>query len=427
MSNIEKLDDNKYKVTFSVGAEEFKKGLDFSFEKNQKYFNIKGFRKGKAPRAIIEKTYGENVLFDDAFDLVLRDSYPKAIDESNLDVVSKPQIDVLSVSKVEGVVFEAVVYTKPQATVTNYKGLSYDKMSTDVTDEDVQEQLNKDAEKHSRVEPVSDRAVQDGDLANIDFEGSIDGVPFEGGKGEGYDLEIGSKSFIDNFEDQIIGKNIGDEFDVNVTFPENYGQEHLASKPAVFKVKVNEINKKTLPEINDEFVQDTTEFDTLDAYKTDVKSKLEATKNKESENQTKEQVLESLIDKVTVVIPEPMLELEIDSKINEFRNGISRQGLTIDAYLNYMGQSMENMREAYKMICEKQIKSRLGLEAVALAEKIEVTDSELQTELENIAKSYKLEVEKINEIFGGKEKQNIISDIKSQKALDFLIENAKAN
>lgn len=428
MSNkgVEKLEDNKYKLTFSVGAEEFNKGLNASFEKNQRRFNIKGFRKGKVPRAIIEQTYGESVLFDDAFDFVLRDSYPVALEESDLDVVSRPKIDVVSASKKDGVVFTAIVYTKPTAKVEDYKGLSYEKVNTEVTDEDVQEQLNKDAEKHSRVESVTDRAVQDGDLANINFEGFIDGVAFEGGKGEDYDLEIGSKTFIDTFEEQIIGKNIGDEFDVNVTFPENYGQEHLANQPAVFKVKVNEINKKTLPEINDEFAKDTSEFETLEEYKADVKTKLEGSKKTELENQIKEQVLEALIDKTTVEIPGPMLELEIDSKINEFRNGIARQGLTMEAYLEYMGQSMQNMREAYKMICEKQVKSRLGLEAVALAEDIQVTDEELQTELENIATAYKLEVEKINEIFGEKEKQNIVSDIKSQKALDFLIENAKA-
>ncbi|MFI3230274.1 MAG: trigger factor [bacterium] len=428
MSNngVEKLGDNKYKLTFSVGAEEFNKGLNASFEKNQKKFNIKGFRKGKVPRAIIEQTYGESVLFDDAFDFVLRDSYPEVLDKSDLDVVSKPEIDVVSASKKDGAVFTAIVYTKPQAKVEDYKGLSYEKVNDEVTDEDIQEQLNKEAEKHSRVESVTDRPVQDGDLANINFEGFMDGVAFEGGKGEDYDLEIGSKTFIDTFEEQIVGKNIGDEFDVNVTFPENYGQEHLANKPAVFKVKVNEINKKTLPEINDEFAKDTSEFDTLEEYKADVKTKLETAKQSELENQTKEQVLEALIDKTTVEIPKPMLELEIDSKINEFRNGISRQGLTIDAYLEYMGQSMENMREAYKMICEKQIKSRLALEAVALAENIQVTDGELQKELESIANSYKLEVEKINEIFGEKEKQNIVNDVKSQKALDFLIENAKA-
>lgn len=428
MSNngVEKLGDNKYKLTFSVGTEEFNKGLNASFEKNQKKFNIKGFRKGKVPRAIIEQTYGESVLFDDAFDFVLRDSYPEVLDKSDLDVVSKPEIDVVSASKKDGAVFTAIVYTKPQAKVEDYKGLSYEKVNDEVTDEDIQEQLNKEAEKHSRVESVTDRPVQDGDLANINFEGFMDGVAFEGGKGEDYDLEIGSKTFIDTFEEQIVGKNIGDEFDVNVTFPENYGQEHLANKPAVFKVKVNEINKKTLPEINDEFAKDTSEFDTLEEYKADVKTKLETAKQSELENQTKEQVLEALIDKTTVEIPKPMLELEIDSKINEFRNGISRQGLTIDAYLEYMGQSMENMREAYKMICEKQIKSRLALEAVALAENIQVTDGELQKELESIANSYKLEVEKINEIFGEKEKQNIVNDVKSQKALDFLIENAKA-
>ena len=365
MSNVENMDINKYKITFSVSAEKFQEGLDYSFNKNQKHFNIKGFRKGKVPRQIIEKTYGEQVFYDDAFNFVLKDSYPEAAKESELEIVSRPEIDVVSASKNEGVVFTAIVYTKPEVKVSDYKGLICEKPSTSVNKDDVEAFLNREREKHSRINPVTDRAVKKGDLVNIDFEGFIDGTAFEGGKGEKYDLEIGSKTFIDTFEDQIIGKNIGDEFDVSVTFPENYGKKELASKPAVFKVKINEINEKILPELNDEFVQDTTEFETLKDYKKDIKSKLTAAKKEEADKKMKEAIIDALIEKVEVTIPEAMIELEIDQKINEFRNGIGAQGLTLDSYLNYMGQSLENMREAYRIICEKQVKSRLALEAVA--------------------------------------------------------------
>ena len=424
MNNIENIDINKYKLTFSVSAEKFQEGLNYSFNKNQKHFNIKGFRKGKVPRQIVEKTYGIEVLYDDAFNFVLQDAYSLAAEESKLDIVSRPEIDVVSASKEDGVVFTAIVYTKPEVKISEYKGLVCEKPSTTVNKDDVDAYLNKEREKHSRINPVTDRAVKNGDLVNIDFEGFIDGVAFEGGKGEKYDLEIGSKTFIDTFEEQIIGKNIGDEFDVNVTFPDEYGKEELASKPAVFKVKINEINEKILPELNDEFVQDTTEFESLKEYKKEIKSKLTSMKKDEADKKMKESVLEALIEKVEVNIPKPMIELEIDHKINEFRNGIGAQGLTLDSYLNYMGQSLENMREAYRIICEKQVKGRLALEAVAEAVKIKISEKGIDEELTRIAEAYRIDKEKIESIFGEKEKENIIKDLKTQKALDFLVKNS---
>lgn len=424
MNNVENMDINKYKLTFSVSAENFQEGLDYSFNKNQKHFNIKGFRKGKVPRQIIEKTYGVEVFYDDAFNFVLQDAYALAAEESNLEIVSKPEIDVVSASKEDGVVFTAIVYTKPEVKISDYKGLICEKPNSTVNKDDVEEYLNREREKHSRINPVTDRAVKDGDLVNINFEGFIDGVAFEGGKGENYDLEIGSKTFIDTFEEQIIGKNIGDEFDVNVTFPENYGKEDLASKPAVFKVKINEINEKILPELNDEFVQDTTEFESLKDYKKEIKSKLTTMKKDEADKKMKETILEALIEKVEVTIPSAMIELEIDQKINEFRNGIGAQGLTLESYLNYMGQSLENMREAYRIICEKQVKGRLALEAVAEEEKIKVSEKDIDAELTRIAEAYHIDREKIESIFGEKEKENIIKDLKTQKALDFLVKNS---
>ena len=422
MNNVENMDINKYKLTFSVSAEKFQEGLDYSFNKNQKHFNIKGFRKGKVPRQIIEKTYGVEVFYDDAFNFVLQDAYALAAEESKLEIVSRPEIDVVSASKEDGVVFTAIVYTKPEVKISDYKGLVCEKPNSTVNKDDVEEYLNREREKHSRINPVTDRAVKDGDLVNINFEGFIDGVAFEAGKGENYDLEIGSKTFIDTFEEQIIGKNIGDEFDVNVTFPENYGKEDLASKPAVFKVKINEINEKILPELNDEFVQDTTEFESLKDYKKEIKSKLTTMKKDEADKKMKETVLEALIEKVEVTIPSAMIE--IDQKINEFRNGIGAQGLTLESYLNYMGQSLENMREAYRIICEKQVKGRLALEAVAEEEKIKVSEKDIDAELTRIAEAYHIDREKIESIFGEKEKENIIKDLKTQKALDFLVKNS---
>lgn len=424
MSNVKNIDTNKYQLTFSVSAEKFKEGLDYSFNKNQKHFNIRGFRKGKVPRAIIEKTYGPEVFYDDAFNFILQDAYATAAEESKLEIVSRPEITVEKASKEEGVTFNAIIYTKPEVKVSDYKGLPCKKESITVNKEDVEAQLKRELERHSRIINITDRPIKNGDLANIDFEGFIDGVAFEGGKGEQYDLEIGSKTFIDTFEEQLIGKNIGDEVDVNVTFPAEYGKAELAGKPALFKVKINEIHEKQLPELTDEFVQDTTEFENLKDYKKDIKAKLTASKKIEIENKMKEELMLALIEKAEVDIPEAMIELEIDNKINEFRNGIAAQGLSLDQYLNYMGQSLENMREAYRIISEKQVKGRLALEAVAEAEKIKVSEKEIDAELTRIAESYRIDREKIDSIFGEKEKENIIKDLKTQKALDFLVKHS---
>lgn len=424
MTNVTNIDTNKVKLTFSVGAEKFKEALENAFKKNQKHFNIKGFRKGKVPRHIIEKTYGKEIFFEEAFNLLLQDAYIDALDNCDLEIVSKPEIDVESASTEDGVVFTAIVYTKPEVKVSDYKGLSCKKETVSINKDDVEAQLKRELEKHSRIIEIKDRPIKKGDLANIDFEGFIDGVAFDGGKGEKYDLEIGSKTFIDTFEEQLIGKNIGDEVEVNVTFPEDYGKSELAGKPALFKVKINEIHEKQLPELTDEFVQDTTEFENLKDYKKDIKAKLTASKKAEVENKMKEELMLALIEKAEMDIPDAMIELEIDNKINEFRNGIAAQGLTLDAYLNYMGQSLENMREAYRIMSEKQIKGRLALEAVAEAEKIKVSEKEIDAELNRIAEAYKIDREKIDSIFGEKEKQNIIKDLKTQKALDFLVKHS---
>lgn len=424
MSTVEKIDVNKYKLTFSVDAERFEEGLAYSYNKNKGYFNIEGFRKGKAPRKIVEARYGKEVLYDDAINFVLQDAYVAALEESKLDVVSRPDVDVKEISTENGVTFEAEVYVKPEVKISDYKGLSFKKVDIEVTEEDVENELNKDKEKHSRIVDVKDRAIENGDIATIDFEGFIDGVAFEGGKGTDYDLEIGSHSFIDTFEDQLVGKNIGDDVDVNVTFPAEYGQKDLAGKPALFKVEIKDIKAKELPEINDEFVQDTTEFESVEDYKKNIKEKLILAKTDAAEKAKEEELIDALIEKAEMDVPQAMIENEIDNKINEFRSGISRQGLSIEMYLQYMGQSMENMREAYRIISEKQVKARLALEAVAANENFEVSEEEIDAELTRIAETYGMEKEKIQSIFGEKEKEGIIKDLQVQKALKFVVENA---
>lgn len=370
--------------------------------------------------------YGQDVFYNDAINYVLQDAYKIAVDESKLDIVSRPDIDVVSVSKEDGVSFTAIVYTKPELTISEYKGIPCSKHSSTVSADDIKKTITKELEKHSRLISVTDRAVKDGDTVNIDFEGFIDDVAFNGGKGEKYDLVIGSNTFIDSFEKQLVGKNIGDDIDVNVTFPKEYGQKDLASKPALFKVKINEIKETEIPELTDKFVQDSSEFENIEDYKKDIKDKLITARKKEVESKKREEVLENLSEKAIGDIPEAMVELEIDQKIAEFKNQIASQGLSIEDYLSYMGQSIETMREAHRIICQKQIRGRLALEAVAKAENISVSDKEISKELERIAVSYNIDKEKIESIFGEKEKQNIIEDLKVQKALDFVLKNSIA-
>jgi trigger factor len=428
MSTVENIDVNKFKITFSVDAATFEDGLKKSYNKNKNYFNIPGFRKGKAPRKLIEAQYGKEILFDDAFNFVLQDAYPKAAEESGLEIVSRPEIGVEDASTENGVTFTAEVYVKPEAKISNYKGLTYKKQNLDATEEEIDAQIKTELEKHKRTVDVTDRAIADGDIAVIDFEGFMDGEAFEGGKGSDFSLKIGSKTFIDTFEEQLIGKNIGDDVEVNVTFPEDYGQKDLAGKPALFKVEVKAIKFEQFPELTDEFVQDIAEegIETVADYKNDVKAKILLKKKNEAENAQTEELMEKLVAKAEMSVPQAMVDNEIDLKIQEFRNGLAQQGIPLETYLQYMGQSMENMREAYRLISEKQVKTRLALEAVAVAENIEVSDEEYAAEIEKIAKAYNMEKDKLAETFGEREKKSISLDVKVQKALELVKENAVA-
>lgn len=423
MSTVENIDVNKMKITFSVSPERFEEGMNFSYNKNKGRINIQGFRKGKAPRKIIEANYGKEIFYDDAFNFVLPEAYSEALKESGLDVVSKPEIDVEEINE-NGVTFTAEVYIKPEVKIDDYKGVSYTKQEIKVEDEEIEKEIKAAREKSARIITITDRAVQNSDIVTIDFEGFIDGVAFEGGKGKDFDLEIGSHSFIDNFEEQLIGKNVGDDVEVNVTFPEDYHQKDLSGKPAMFKVEIKDIKFKELPEFDDEFVQDISEFDTVDEYKKDIMGKILAQKEKDAENAKQEEVLTALVSKAEMDVPQVMIENEIDNKIKEFENGISRQGLSLDVYLKYMGQSIQNMREAYKIVSEQQVKSRLVLETIASKENFEVSNEEINQEIARIAEVYGMEKSKLESVIKDEDRKNLVKDLEVQKALKFVMDNA---
>lgn len=423
MSTVEKIDVNKVKITFSVDANKFEEGIQYSYNKNKGSINIQGFRKGKAPRKLIEAQYGQAIFYDDAINYVLPDAYESAVKENNLEVVSRPDIDVTAIDE-NGVSFTAEVFVKPEVKIEGYKGLTFSKPDLEVSDEEIEAELKKDQEKNSRIIDVTDRAIENGDIATIDFKGYIDGVAFEGGEGKDFDLEIGSHSFIDTFEEQLIGHSIGDDVEVNVTFPENYGHTALAGKPAKFEVEIKEIKIKEYPELNDQFVQDTTEFESLEEYKNEIIGKLKAAKVQGAKNAKQEELLTQLIEKAEMDVPEVMIENDIDMKINDFSQNIQRQGISLDMYLQYMGQTVEAMRDAYRPMSEKQVKGRLVLEAVAAQENFEVSDEDISAELERIAATYGMEKEKLESVMREEDKANLVKDLQVQKALDLVMDNA---
>lgn len=422
MSTVENIEKNKVKLTFSVDAETFEKGMDYSYNKNKNSLTIQGFRKGKAPRKLIEAQYGKAIFYDDAVNYVLPDAYETALKDNNVEVVSKPEIDVLSIDE-NGVTFTAEVWVKPEVKLGDYKGLEYTKKDPNPTDEDIDAALRREQEKAARIVDVTDRAVQSGDIANIDFKGFIDDVAFEGGEGKDFDLEIGSHSFIDTFEDQLIGAEIGQNVVVNVTFPENYGQEDLANKPAKFEVKINSIKYKELPELTDEFVQDTTECENLKDYRNEICGNLLAENIKRFDAEKEEEIINKLIDVCEMDIPQAMIDSDIDMKIQEYAYQLQQQGISMDMYLQYMGQTMDSMREAYKPMSEKHVQARLALEAVAKAEGIEVTDDEIKEEAEKVAKAYNMGAEQIMQSLDFV--NTVKEDLLRQKALKAVIAVAK--
>ena len=423
MSTMEKIEKNKVKLTFSVDAARFEEGMQYSYNKNKGNIAVQGFRKGKAPRKLIEAQYGKAVFYDDAINFVMPEAYETAVKENNLDVVSRPEIDVTAIDE-NGVSFTAEVYTKPEVKLGEYKGLKYTKMDEEPTDEEIDAELKKEQEKNARIVTVTDRSVQNGDIATIDFKGFMDGEAFEGGEGKDFDLEIGSHSFIDTFEDQLVGKNVGDDVEVNVTFPENYGQASLAGKPAKFEVEIKDIKVKELPELNDEFVQDTTEFENLNEYKNEIAGKLIVAKKQQAKNKMEEDLVTALVEGCEMDVPQVMIANDIDMKIEDFSRNIQSQGLSLDVYLQYMGQTVESMREAYRPMSEKQVKARLALEAVANAENFTVEEADLEAEVEKIAKAYGMEKDVLKSALRPEDTENITKDIKVQKAVQFIKDNA---
>lgn len=422
-TNLEKLENNIAKLRIEVGPEKFEEGMKYSYNKNKSRINIQGFRKGKVPRKVIEAQYGPEVFYDDAINFVIPDAYSDAIKELKLDVVSRPSIDVEKVEKNEGLVFIAEVAVKPEVTLGEYKGIEIEKVETEVKDEDIENEIKNVQNKNARLITVSDRPVQNGDIVTIDFEGFIDGVAFEGGKGEDYDLEIGSHTFIDDFEEQLVGKNLADDIDVKVTFPEDYGKEELSNKEATFKVEIKDIKYKELPEVDDEFAKDVSEFDTLDEYKADIKSKLLERKKNQALQEKETKAMKKVIENSTIDIPEVMIEEQSDQMVREYAQRLKSQGLPLDMYLNYMGQTQEEFKNSFNQQSEFNIRSRYVLEAIAEKENFEVKEEDIEKELDEIAKRYSIKKDAFKNNMTENEKQALINDIKVQKALDLILDN----
>ena len=421
---VETLEKSMAKLTIEVSEEEFETALDKAYKKNKNKISLPGFRKGKAPRAMIEKMYGTGVFYEDAANDLIPGAYESAAKESELEIVAQPSIDVTQIEKGKPFIFTATVAVKPEVTLGDYKGIEVEKKTAEVTDEELQAEIDKVRESNSRMITVEDRAVQDGDITTIDFEGFVDGEPFEGGKGENYPLTIGSHSFIDNFEEQLIGKNIGEETEVNVTFPEQYQAEELQGKPAVFKVTIKEIKVKELPELDDDFAQDVSEFDTVDEYKEDLKKKLLENKEAALKREKEEDVVGKIIENATMEIPDPMVDTQVRQMVQEFSQRIQSQGLSLQQYMQFTGMTPESLTNELQPQALKRIQSRLVLEAVVAAENIETSDEDLEKELEKMAEMYQMEADKLKELVGEEEKKQIALDLAVQKAVELVVDAA---
>ena len=421
---VEKLEKNMAKLTIEVSSEEFENAIAKAYKKNKNKISMPGFRKGKAPRAMIEKMYGKGIFYEDAANSIIPDAYADAAKESELEIVAQPEIDVTQIESGKPFIFTATVALKPEVTLGGYKEIEVEKKEVEVTDEEVEAEINKVRESNARMLDIDDRATQDGDTVLIDFDGYVDGKQFEGGKADDYSLVLGSRSFIDNFEEQLVGKNIGDDVEVNVTFPENYQAEELQGKPAVFKVKIKEIKVKELPELDDDFAQDVSNFDTIAEYKEDLKKKLTENKEEALKREREEAVIGKIIENAQMDIPEQMVDAQTRQMTQEFAQRLSSQGLSIDQYMQFTGLTPQKMIEELKPQALKRIQSRLVLEAVVAAENIETTEEELDKEIENMASMYQMEVDKLKEVIGEEEKKQIGLDLAVQKAVEIVTEAA---
>ena len=422
---VENLEKNMAKLTIEVEAAAVEKAIQEAYMKQKGSISIPGFRKGKVPRQMIEKMYGAAIFYEDAANALIQENYPAAVDESGIDIVSRPTVEVVQIESGKPFIFTAEVAVRPEVKLGKYLGVQVTKIDTSVSDEEVEEALEKERNNNARTVSVTDRAVANGDTAVIDFEGFVDGVAFEGGKGENHPLEIGSHSFIDTFEDQLVGKSVGDEVEVNVTFPEQYQVAELAGKPAMFKVKINEIKTKELPELDDEFAQDVSEFDTLAEYKEDLKKNLAEKKENEAKRTKEDEAIQKIIDKSTMEIPEAMLETQCENMINEFAQRIAQSGLSMEQYMQFSGLTLDKLKEQVRPEAETRIKSSLVLEQIAKDENIEVTDEEIDAEVEKMAAAYGMEADKLKSYMGDAEKESMKRDLAVTKAVDLIMENVK--
>ena len=422
---VEKLEKNMAKLTVEVSAEDFKAAIKKAYNKTKNRFAIPGFRKGKASQAVIEKMYGEAVFYEDAADEAINSTYAEAMKESGLDIVSRPEITVEQIGKDQAFIYSALVAVKPEVTLGEYKGVEVEKADAAVTAEDVEAELKRVQEQNARLLTVEDRPVADGDQTVIDFEGFVDGKGFEGGKAEDYPLTIGSHSFIDTFEEQLIGKNIGEECEVNVTFPAEYHAAELAGKPAMFKVTVKEIKVKELPALDDEFASEVSEFDTLDEYKQDIEKKLQERKEKAAASQNEDRVVAKVVENASMEIPEKMIDAQVDNMLRETAQRMQSQGLSMDLYMKYTGMTADQMKDQMRPEAVKRIQTRLVLEAVVKAENIETSEEKLDEEIAKMAEAYKMEADKLKSYMTDSDKDQMKQDLAVQAAVDLLVSEAK--
>ena len=421
---VEKLEKNMAKLTIEVPADDLEKALQSAYMKQKNKISLPGFRKGKVPRQMSEKMYGAEIFYDDAANELIPKAYAEAYDEAELDIVSRPEINVVQIEKGKPFIFTADVATKPEVTLGEYKGLEIEKVSTRVTQKEVDAKIQEEAEKNARTITVTDRPVQDGDEVILDFEGFVDGVAFEGGKGENYPLTIGSGSFIPGFEEQLVGAEAEKEMEVKVTFPEDYHAEDLKGKEAVFKCTVHEIKAKELPEIDDEFAAEVSEFDTLEEYKADIKAKIKDQKASEGKRKQEDQAVDAAVKNAQYEIPQPMIETQVMQMADDFAQRIQSQGISLEQYFQFTGMTADKMMDELRPQAIKRIETRLVLEAIAKAENIEISDEKLDEELAKMAESYKMEVDKLKEFMGENEKKQMKEDMAVQEAVTFLVENA---
>lgn len=422
MSTVEKVDKNVVSFEFTVSADEFEKGVEKAYRKNVGKINIQGFRKGKAPRKIIERYYGAEIFYEDAVNIVLPDAYDNAVKENNIFPVDQPEIDIKGeIEKGKDITFTAKVTVKPEFELGEYKGVKAQKVTSRVLKKDIEAELEKKREMNSRMVPVEDRPIEKDDVANIDFEGFCNGVPFDGGKGEGFDLTIGSGQFIPGFEEQLIGKNIGDEVDVNVTFPEEYHAEELKGKPALFKVKINSIKVKELPELDDEFAKDVSEFDTLEDLKKDIKENLSKAGKENAAHKTEENVINAVCDATEIDIPDAMINSQIDKMLRDFDMNMRYQGLNLEQYLKYTGMTVDKMRAQFKDDAAKNVKTSLVLEKICEAEGIDASEDEINKEYESMAESNGMKIEDIKKYVS---EDDVKETIKARNTIKFLVDNA---